>query len=318
MVIYCNGETVDSLNPNQASTVYEWNVINPTTTGLIQVNPYTHRDMPWVATNWEIDGPITETVTLDSDWPAEGLVAGQTYNIVDGMKVTYNLRSDVTWQDGNAYGPDDAEFSIEFLRDNQIPRYTAGWEPVVDVQVVNATAFTVYSRDTGQFFLYDWADYATLLPPQVWSWLDGQPLPTILGYPVWENTTDTGPISTPTQLIGVGPMIFQGWDPVGQVSDLHARTDWFISSAEIEAMLGDMFHAIGDCSPPDYPNRNDAAAYDGIIDGDDQTVMSLSFGYGTGDTEFAPHADIDDDGLVGGSDTSLLSFYFSRKRSEEL
>jgi hypothetical protein len=268
-----------------------------------------------VATSWLLE-EVTETVTLDSENRFLGLSAGETATSV--MRVTYTLRDDVTWHDGHEFLADDAEFSIEFMRNNQIPRYTASWETVVDVQVNSPTSFTVYSSETGQFYLYDWSSLAVYLAPQVWTWMDGQPLATILGYPVWENTTDTGPISTPYQLIGIGPMIFQGWDPVGMVADLHARTDWFISAAEIDAMLVDMFHSIGDCSPPSYPSRNDPAAFDGIINGDDQTVMSLSFGFGTGDSEFAPHADIDDDGIVGGSDTSLLSFYFSRKRSEEL
>jgi len=292
-VIYCNGEVPESLNPCQASTVYEWNIINPTATGLVQVNPYTHADLPWIATDWIVEGPWTGT-------------APNGVPIVDGMKITYNLRDDVYWHDGNQFTADDAKFSIEFLRDNAIPRYTDAWETVVDVEIHNDYSYTVYGSSTGQFYLYDWSGLATLLPPQVWSWLDGAPLPDILGYEVWKNTTDTGPTSTPTQLIGLGPMIFQGYDETGMYADLTAFDNWFLSTTEIEAMLETMFHEIGDVD------------INGVIDDLDQSQMSYAFGYYNGEPEYDPAADLDSDDFVGPYDTTLLSFYFGGARTYPL
>jgi len=301
MVIYCNGEAPASLNPLQASTVYEWNIINPTMTGLIQVDPYTHKDLPWAATDWTIEGPWTGTAPNGDP-------------IVDGMKVTYNLRDDVYWQDGNLFTAYDCEFSLEFMRDNEIPRYTAAWTPIVDVHATSATSFTVYANETGQFYLYDWAGMAPLLPPQVWSHMDGKPLPDILGYEVWKNTTDTGPWPTPYCLFGIGPMVFQGYDEVGMYSDETRFEYFFKTTDELGEMLVDMFHKVGDCAPPDYDHRTDPVAYDGLINDDDQSVMSLSFGYLSGEPEFAPHADINSDDFVDMSDTSMLSFYFGWRR----
>jgi ABC-type transport system substrate-binding protein len=293
LVIYCNGDEPASLNPLQASTVYEWNIINPTQTGLIQVNPYTHTDLPWVATDWIVEGPWSGT-------------APNGVPIVEGMKITYNLRDDVYWQDGTLFTADDCVFSLEFLRDNAIPRYTAAWESIVDVHANSPTSFTVYSDVTGQFFLYDWAGLATLLPPQVWAEWDGMPLPDILGYEVWKDTRPTGTTPTPYRLFGLGPMIFQFYNETGMYADLTAFDHWFLSTAEIETMKAEMFHKIGDVN------------YDGCIDDLDQSQMSYAFGYYLGEAEYDPDADLDSDGFVGPYDSTLISFYFGERRTYPL
>jgi ABC-type transport system substrate-binding protein len=284
-IYFCNGDEPESLNPFQAITLYEWNIINPTQTGLIQVNPYTHREMPWVATDWLIEGPWSGT-------------APNGVPITDGMKITYTLRDDVYWQDGEQYKADDAKFSLEFLRDNAIPKYTSAWTPIVYVEINNDYSFTVYSDTSSLFYFYDWAGLATLLPPQVWAEWDGEPLQDILGYEVWKDTRPTGPTPTPTRLFGLGPMIFQGYDEVGMYADLSRSDNFFKTTAELQTMLVEMWHQCGDVN------------YDGIVDDLDMSQMSYAYGYYIGEEEYDADCDLDSDGFVGPYDITMISFYF--------
>jgi ABC-type transport system substrate-binding protein len=269
---------------------------------LFNLNPYTHEEVPWIATGWEIEGPLTTTITLDSEDRYNGIPAATQVEITDGMKTTFNLRTDVYWHDGNQYTPNDAEFALEFMRNNEIPRYLGGWENIADVQVINSTAFTVYSYETSAFYLADWSSDAPMLPPQVWSWLDGADLQTILGYEVWLNTTDTGPVSTPTQLFGTGPYVFGGYDVVGGVADLYRNDAYFIDTTEVGDMIEEMFHRIGDTNS------------DGEMDATDLSAMSLSFGKRLGQPGYDPLADVNGDGIVDATDVTLLSFYWGVPR----
>jgi len=301
-IIYCLQLDIDSLNPTYASSVYEYNIIDMTQDTLFNLNPYTHEEVPWIATGWELEGPMNATITLDSEDRFLGIPAGAQVDITDGMKVTFNLRTDVYWHDGNQYTPDDAEFALEFMRNNEIPRYRGGWEYIADVQVINSTAFEVYSYTTSRFVLDDYSGMAVLLPPQVWSWLDGADLDTILGYTLWLNTTDTGPWSTPNQLFGTGPYIFEGYDTVGGVADFSRNENYFTDTTEIGDRIVEMFHEIGDTNS------------DGDMDAIDLSAMSLSYGKRSGQAGYNPLADVNEDGIVDATDVTLLSFYWGVPR----
>ncbi len=301
-IIFCLNLEPDSMNPTWASTVYEWNIIDMVLDELITINPYTHEDLPWIASGWKLEGPLNMTITLDSEDRFHDVTAGSQVNITNGMKVTFNLRTDVYWQDGNLYTPDDAEFALEFMRNNQIPRYRAGWENIADVQVINSTAFEVYSYVTSRFNLYDFAEIAPMLPPQVWSWLDGADQQTILGYTVWLNTTNTGPVSTPTQLFGTGPYVFGGYDTTGGVADFSRNDNYFVDTTDVGSMVVEMFHKIGDTNS------------DGDMDATDLSAMSLSFGKRLGQAGYNPLADVNEDGIVDATDVTLLSFYWGVPR----
>jgi len=288
-IVYSNGEEPERLNPTYASTVYAWNVMNPMLDGLIAVNPYTHADVPWLATSWT----VTQT----------GL---------NSMNITFNLRPGVTWQDGKPYTAEDAKFNWDFIKNNQIPRYLTAWQHIVDVIVLTPGAGgTVRVRldATSQFLLYDLAGTAAFLPPPVWSWLNGKPMTQILGYDPSTNTTkptgagarfgtEEGPKN---QLYGTGPYIFQFYDSVGQYADVWANPYYFWGTTEIQNMKAIMFHQTGDVNS------------DGVIDISDLTVMSLSYGYFVGEPEYNPDADVNSDGVVDGKDVALLSFFWAKQ-----
>jgi len=311
VVIWQCGEEPESFNTNFAHTVYARLIIDPTQDGLLSVNPYTHEDMPWIAYDWTTDLlPTTYPLVLDSDNRYYGVNDGETFVIEDGMKVTYYLRDDVEWHDGNIYTASDAEFNLEFIRDNEIPRFMSAWEHVVDVQCPNPTTVEVYSNVTSQWLLYDFAGLAAAMPPPVWRWLDGEPLLDILAYaPELNSTTPTGAgprFGTewcPIQVYGTGPFIYTYYDPVAMYIDMPANRYYFLETEEIEALKATMFHAIGDVNE------------DGEVWGVDKTRYSLSYGYSSGEGPFDAGADITGpfgvpDGMVDAWDGVLISFFW--------
>jgi peptide/nickel transport system substrate-binding protein len=309
VVVWCLGETPERHNPLYGHTVYVWEIMGIVLDALYGVNPYTHADVYWVATDWKIEGPINETVTLDSENRLLGLSAGATVDVVDGMKCTYIIRDDVDWHCGNDYTVNDAEFNLEFFRNNEIPRYMDMWENMIDVQVINSTAFCVYNNETSQFLPYDFMGAAMYLPPPVWAPLDGRPLPEILAYDPANNLTKptgAGPLfgtdDCPTQLYGTGPFIFDYTDPVGGYSEVHANRNFFLSTAEIGAMKTEMFHAIGDV------DRN-AEVWAG-----DRVRYSKAYGEILGDPDYDADADLNGDGIVDALDGILINFYWGDKK----
>ena len=309
VVIWCLQDEPERLNPTYAGSTYAWTIMNPIFDPLIAVNPYTHEDVPWLAESWSLE-EFTGTVMLDSDNRYLGIPAGGTVEVTNGMNVTFNLNSTVEWHDGNLYTPSDAEFNLEFLRNNQIPRYTSMWQHVVDVQVMDATTFVVVSDTTSQWLLYDFAGDAALLPPPVWAPLDGKPLNEILGYDPSTNMTKPtgagprfGTVDCPTQLYGTGPFIFDYYDPYAQYADMPANRYYFKSTAEIQSQLVEMFHAIGDV------NR------DGEVWGWDMATFRAAYGSVLGEPEYNPDADLNQDGIVDAGDGELTGYYWGYKRT---
>jgi len=324
-IVWCLGEEPESFNPCYASTVYAWEIIGTCLDGLMAVNPYTHADIGWMATSWKIDELTNETVTLDSPWylgyndTAEERIlykdTGETEFIPEGMKVTFTLRDDVEWQCGNIYTPSDAEFNLEFFRNNKIPRYMSMWEHLVDVQK-NETSIFVYVNRTSQFLIYDFAGLAAYLPPPVWTPLDGRPLQEILAYNPSHDTTkptgagdDWGVGEGPaTRLYGTGPFVFEHYDAVGMYSEHHANRDYFLTTQEIRDLKTAMFHVIGDVDS------------DAQIWGSDKTDYGLAYGtlgppkQTPADPGYDPNADLNSDGEVDAIDGILISWYWGDKK----
>ena len=317
-IIWCLGEEPERHNPCFASTVYAWEIMRPVMDSLVAVNPYTNQDVPWLATYWTTEAPINETITLDSNWylgynetAGQRILykaAGETEGVINGMKVTFELRGDVHWHDGNLYTPSDVEFNLEFLRNNQIPRYTSTWENIVDVQVTGSSV-TVYVNETGQFSLYDFADVAAMLPPPVWAPFDGQPLTYILAYDPANNLTKPagagprfGTDDCPTQLYGTGPFIFEYYNPLIFYAELHANRHYWKSTAGVATEKTELFHAIGDV------DRN------AEIWGEDRTRYSLAYGCTSSAECYDDDADLNEDGIIDALDGILISFYWGDKK----
>jgi hypothetical protein len=294
VLVYNLGEEPESFNPTYAHTVYARNIVDICLDGLLDVNPYTHEDLPAMAYDWE----VVETP----------LGPG-------AMNVTFWLRDDVDWQCGKPFTAEDVKFNMEFLRDNAIPRYTSSWENIQDVVILasgepnGGGIVRVVSSEASQFLLYDFAGIAALLPPPVWGWLDGRPQAEILAYNPAANTstpTGAGPrfgtADCPTQLYGTGPFVFQLYDSVGLYSDHTANRNFYKLTQDIVDQLADMFHGVGDVT------------YDGKVDADDQHDYGVAYGASPPDPRYNADADINEDNIVDADDGTIIGAFVGRKR----
>jgi ABC-type transport system substrate-binding protein len=287
-VIWCLADEPETPNPLSASTVYTWEILNQIYDPLMAINPYNHIDLPWLADSWE----MVETP--------------------GGMNVTFWLNSTAEWQDGNPYTAEDAKFNWLFLRDNQIPRYTPTWEHIVDVEVLTPGTGGVVRAIldvTSQFLIYDLASTAALLPPPVWSWLNGRPLDEILAYdPSTNTTTPTGAgprFGTewcPTQLYGTGPFVFDYYDIVDMAAEMTANRYYFKTTDEIQAELVEMFWACGDV------NR------DGVVDQTDRDRVEAAYGCVRGEPCYDPDCDFNSDGIIDIFDLSIVDYFMGKRR----
>jgi hypothetical protein len=288
------GEELEICNPLYASTVYTWQVMGQVHEGLLKVNPYTHEDLPNMAEGWDL-----------TEWPNQGPGNDETW-----QNITYYLRKDLFWQCGKNYTAEDAEFNWEFLRDNNIPRYTATWKFLEDAVVIDDYTVRVICNTTSQFLVYDFAGVAALLPPPVWAHLDGRPQEEVLGYQPELNTTKptgAGPwfgeeYGPSTQLYGTGPWIFDYYDILNMVSEVHQNPSYFKLSEETTAQKVDMFHRCGDVN------------YDGTVWSDDTGIMGLKFGMMNYiDPEYDPDVDVNSDDIIDMVDISLANYFFGEQ-----
>jgi len=258
---------------------------------MLWVNPYTHEDMPGMAEDWDID-----------EWDKGGGIKW--------MNLTFYLRKDVFWQDGTPYTAADAEFSLEFLRDNQIPRYKSMWQWLDDVEVLDDYTFKAIMTTTSQFLLYDVAGEAALLPPQVWASLDGQPLEDIMQYDPTADTDSTGMgpwfgmgTGFPSnKLFGTGLFVFEEYNPTTLVADLHQFVGYFMSTEALADLKTEMFHKVGDV------NR------DGYIDVFDLSTLGVSYGCFSWMPCYNINADLNLDGVCDGRDLALITWHWGEQK----
>jgi ABC-type transport system substrate-binding protein len=277
------------LNPCSALTVYAWDILEKTIDGLIGINPYTLEDIPWLARQW------SEEVWPDAGGPG-----------VDWMNVTFWLNETVRWQDGHPFTADDAAFSWLFLRDWLVPRYLGMTRWLEDVEVIDTYTVRAILNTTSQFLIYDLAETAALLPPQVWDrpWPDLAAIMTYdptIPYSVAPGYTP-GPTPPPTNLFGTGPYIFQFYDLLWLYAELWQNPNYFKYTNEIFTLKVEMFHRAGDV------NR------DGYIDVWDLSALGMAYGTRIGWPDYNPDADLNSDFIVDARDLAAICWHWARQR----
>jgi len=257
----------ETLNPTSASTTYAWTFMDPVFDGLITPNPYTLRDMPWLATSWSY-----------------GVEAG-------GMYIKYNLRTTdyggntIMWQDGSPVSPSDVEFAWDFLADHEIPRY---WNDMMYYlgSDISGNEITAHMSTTSQWLIYALAGTAYLLAPPVWTPWVGQPTNDILS---WDPSAEAGPAGLPTKVYGTGPFILQHSTlevANNGYGDLEANRDYWLETNDIIDIIAEMFHNAGDV---DYLGEISTVAIQAI---------NLAMWSWPGDPNWYENADVC--GLAGG------------------
>lgn len=281
VVIWMLGDEPDRSNPLYAGTKYEWEILARVYDGLTNINPYSHHEIPWLATDWV----ITE--------------------IMGGMAINFTLRDDVYWQDGYQFTANDVEFCLEFIRDYHVPKYANPCEHLVDVIVTNATHFTVIADESSLALFYEFAGLAALLPPQIWdrTWASDQ---AVLNYEPREHAYGTdmapgysaGPTPPPTNLFGTGPWIFQVYDDVLWYADLWKNENYFMPTVEVVTLLMNMFWEVGDFFK------------DGTVEIVDLTYTAFSYGSIQGlDPNYDTRADYNSDSIVDMRDLYICGYH---------
>lgn len=168
------------LNPCTASSAYEWEVLGRLFDGLMEVNPETMEDMPWKAKSWEV-----------GTWEPE---PGKK-----GTVVTWHLEKGIKWHDGAPFTSKDIKFTIEYLRDNKVPRYITSVQEVVKVEIPDDYTAKVYFETESFWHLYR-ADIACELPESLWK--------DVKDYKTFEPWLESHPSASGlTKVIGTGPFI---------------------------------------------------------------------------------------------------------------
>ena len=268
-----------SFNPLYATKAYEWDIMSRVYDGLININPYNHNDVPWLATDWT----IRQTPT--------------------GMEIDFTLRDDVTWQDGKPFTAYDSEFCLEFVKAHSVPKFYAATSALEDVVVTDENTFTIKCNREGIGLFYDYAGLASILPEHIWNrtWTSDQ---AILDYNPNEPYNvapgyTEGPNPPPTNLFGTGPWTFQFYDTVDMQCDLYANRNYFMPQADVQTLLSEMFWEVGDY------NR------DALVNIKDLAFVSLTFGSKMGNPRYDPDADFNSDGIVDMRDMGIAAFRLS-------
>jgi peptide/nickel transport system substrate-binding protein len=163
--IWALGEACESYNLAEAGSVYAVTVLDTIFDGMIEGDPYTLKDKPWLAKDWNI------VTNVDMTTPN-----GAT--MVDGMYVEYILNDrvvagDARWHDGEVFNADDIMFSWQYVWDNELTNFFGFWEELIDIDNPSPDKVVAYWNKTSQFLLYDGAGWAgTGWAPQVWGKID--------------------------------------------------------------------------------------------------------------------------------------------------
>jgi len=179
-------EEPKNLNPASPGNTWDRKVLSKVYDKLIATDPATLEDVPWMAEKWDID-----------TWE---ISAGEK-----GTVITFYIRKGIKWSDGTQFTADDVKFTIDYLRDNCVPRYLDLTHQIDKIELLNKYTVKTYFNTLSCWQLYDINDLY-FLPKHIWKdvkdWKSFQPWkephPSIKGY---------------TKLVGLGPFIFKEYKP---------------------------------------------------------------------------------------------------------
>jgi ABC-type transport system substrate-binding protein len=181
-------------------------------------------DLPWTAGSWMVE-PF--------EWAP--------LNIVKGVKVTFQLRTDINWHDGKPVTSADVEFAWEFMR--SFPRLAHVWEHFVWAESVDPCTVVAYLNVTSQWILYDLAEVALMFPKHIYNHPCVQGLfagASPVDAPLWNiSYMDWQGYAPPliphmdaglTALVGCGAFVFDYWNATSNTIHLVRNPDYWVDS----------------------------------------------------------------------------------------
>lgn len=148
--------------------------------GLIASEPIDNQDFPWEATHWEVGTWVTP----------EGNEA---------TKITYHLRDDVVWHDGVPFTAEDVKFTMDYMKEQRVPKYQAAWTNYSHSEVHDPYTITVYFDNVSYWHTYN---VASFLAKHIWEGVE-----KFDEFEPWKTPHPT--VDGLTMMVGKGPFVFK-------------------------------------------------------------------------------------------------------------
>lgn len=111
-LVYGMSSAPDTSNYLMAGSVYSAVALNLVYDFGIDLDPVTYEVRPWAFTDWELQNE-------DADQP----------------EVVFNVRDDLTFNDGEEFTVEDAVFSYNYIIDNEVGEFSTVWDVVAKAEV---------------------------------------------------------------------------------------------------------------------------------------------------------------------------------------
>jgi hypothetical protein len=170
-----------TLNPCIADSTNEWGILQLIYSPLLYVDPVSGEDTPMLA----------------ESWPTEAWTSPQGSV---GMKVTFKLRNNVLWQDGVPFTAHDIKFCVDYLKENDVPRYRSICTNIEKVETPDDTTVIIYLNEPGYRLLYS-LNWLTFMPEHIWGNVSNPS-----NFKPWTQANPT--MRGLTMLVGTGPFVF--------------------------------------------------------------------------------------------------------------
>ncbi|MEM4704802.1 MAG: ABC transporter substrate-binding protein, partial [Candidatus Bathyarchaeia archaeon] len=195
---------VATFHPYLATSVYENTILSRLSEGLLEISAYTHQDVFWLATNYKIE-----------EWTGP---SGEP-----GMLITWWIRSDIKWQDGDPVKADDFIWQYEFINSIQPSQLYNIWSTYHGCIKHNDYCFSIKVNATGQWTFYYYTG-GPVYPRKVWQPFYGDKAAAEAFKP-WQTPHPEGKL--PTSLYGTGEWIYHYYDSVLSIVRMYKNTNWW-------------------------------------------------------------------------------------------
>ena len=204
---------IDTLHPWLAESVYEVTILNRIYDGMMEVDAYTHADIPWIGVKYKI-----------LDWTGP--------NGEPGMIIQWWIRNDVTWQDGDPVTVDDLIWQYDFINSTRPSQLFDVWQYYHGCIKYNDYCFGIKVNATGIWRFYSYT-MGPIYPRKIWEPFYGDKeaaeafKPWEVAYTDYVPPEKQGPTPPPKCLYGTGEWIFDWYNPTLGMVRVYKNTNWW-------------------------------------------------------------------------------------------
>jgi peptide/nickel transport system substrate-binding protein len=147
-------------------------------------------------------------VRINSDLePDPELSLATEWERPDETTVRYKVREGHSWHDGEDVTPEDVKFTLEYIKDHQIPLYSTQWELYDSVELDGQWVQVNFSDPVGPVHS-TFSNQIPIVPQHIWSERDDP-----------NNASVTEPV-------GSGPLQFDYWDQGSELGLVRYDDHW--------------------------------------------------------------------------------------------